>query len=65
VVEVPVRWSHDSGTRIHPLADGFRMVMDMLRIRWHATTGKYAALPARTSSCILPEGQLPQSWKVD
>ncbi len=65
VVEVPVRWSHDSGTRIHPLADGFRMVMDMLRIRWYAATGKYGGLSVRASSGILPDGQLPQSWKVD
>lgn len=65
VVEVPVRWSHDSGTRIHPLADGFRMVMDMLRIRWYAATGKYGGLSVRASSGVLPDGQLPQSWKVD
>jgi dolichyl-phosphate beta-glucosyltransferase len=65
VVEVPVRWSHDSGTRIHPLADGFRMVTDMLRIRWYAATGKYGALSVRASAGTLPEGQLPQPWKID
>jgi dolichyl-phosphate beta-glucosyltransferase len=41
VVEVPVRWGHDSGTRISPIADGSRMVGEMLRIRWYSMAGKY------------------------
>ena len=41
VVEVPVRWGHDTGTRINPVADGSRMVADMLRIRWHSLSGRY------------------------
>lgn len=41
-VEVPVRWGHDNGTRINPVADGSRMVADMLRIRWYSISGKYA-----------------------
>ena len=41
VVEVPVRWGHDTGTRINPLADGSRMVGEMLRIRWNSLSGKY------------------------
>lgn len=41
-VEVPVRWGHDNGTRINPVADGSRMVADMLRIRWYSMTGKYS-----------------------
>ncbi len=41
VVEVPVLWGHDSGTRIHPFVDGARMVEEMLRIRWYAISGKY------------------------
>ena len=40
-VEVPVRWGHDNGTRINPLADGSRMVADMLRVRWYSMSGKY------------------------
>jgi glycosyltransferase involved in cell wall biosynthesis len=42
-VEVPVRWAHSSGTRLHPLRDGFRMFCDVLHIRWNAITGKYSA----------------------
>lgn len=41
VVEVPVQWAHRSGTRIHPLRDGSRMFLDMLKIRWYALSGKY------------------------
>jgi hypothetical protein len=40
-VEVPVRWGHDNATRINPVADGSRMVADMLRIRWYSISGKY------------------------
>jgi hypothetical protein len=40
-VEVPVRWGHDTRTRINPLLDGARMVSDMLLIRWNSITGKY------------------------
>ena len=43
VAEVPVAWAHSTGTRINPLRDGTRMVVEMLKIRWNALTGKYAA----------------------
>jgi len=43
VREVPVEWSHREGTRIHPLRDGIRMLGEVLRIRWNALSGKYAA----------------------
>jgi dolichyl-phosphate beta-glucosyltransferase len=41
VAEVPVRWGHVGGTRIHPIVDGAHMFQEMLRIRWHDLTGKY------------------------
>ena len=43
VQEVPVEWSHREGTRIHPLRDGIRMFWEVLKIRWNALSGKYAA----------------------
>jgi len=43
VVEVPVAWSHREGTHISPLRDGIRMLGEMLKIRWNALSGKYAA----------------------
>ena len=45
VMEIPVAWAHSAGTRISPLRDGTRMVIEMLKIRWNALTGKYAATP--------------------
>jgi len=49
VSEVPVAWAHSAGTRLHPFRDGIRMFGDVLRIRWNAWTGNYAA-PSRTDS---------------
>jgi glycosyltransferase involved in cell wall biosynthesis len=46
VVEVPVQWSDQLGTRISPLRDGLRMFTEVLRIRWDALTGKYGKRPA-------------------
>ena len=45
VQEVPVAWGHRGGTRINPLVDGSRMVMEMLHIRWNDLTGKYDSQP--------------------
>jgi dolichyl-phosphate beta-glucosyltransferase len=39
--EVPVTWSHREGTRINPVRDGFRMVLELFKIRWNALSGKY------------------------
>jgi len=41
VAEVPVKWAHRDGTRIHPIRDGIRMFGDVLRVRWNAMSGKY------------------------
>jgi len=41
VSEVPVAWAHREGTRIHPLRDGVRMFVELLRIRWYALKGNY------------------------
>lgn len=41
VQEVPVAWGHSGDTRIHPLIDGARMFLEMLRIRWNDLTGEY------------------------
>jgi glycosyltransferase involved in cell wall biosynthesis len=45
VAEVPVLWAHSEGTRLHPLRDGLRMFVEVLRIRWNSMTGEYAAGP--------------------
>ena len=41
VEEVPVAWAHREGTTIHPLRDGIRMFVEMLKVRWFAISGKY------------------------
>ena len=41
VAEIPVRWSHDSGTKVNVAADGIRMFLELLWIRWNAVQGGY------------------------
>jgi len=61
VQEIPVAWGHSGGTRINPMIDGSRMVVEMLRIRWHDLTGKYDGHPALTQPAkSLPEHRGPQ-----
>ncbi len=55
VAEVPVVWAHDEGSRIHPLADGSKMLLEVLRIRWYALTGKYGDMPAGHSKGTLAQ----------
>lgn len=57
VAEVPVVWAHDEGTRIHPLADGLKMGLEVLRIRWFSLSGKYVDTPLVSSPGVLTEGQ--------
>ncbi len=53
VAEVPVVWAHDEGTRIHPLVDGSKMVLEIARIRWFAVTGNYGDVPVLSSRRVL------------
>jgi glycosyltransferase involved in cell wall biosynthesis len=57
VTEVPVVWSHDAGTRINPLADGGRMLLEALLIRWYALTRKYRSFNSSPATRVLPERQ--------
>ena len=41
VAEVPVRWSHDSATKVNVLSDGVRMLFELLLVRWNAIRGLY------------------------
>jgi dolichyl-phosphate beta-glucosyltransferase len=50
VEEVPVFWGHSGGERIHPLRDGTKMLMEMLRIRWYSIRGAYHAPRAHEAS---------------
>jgi dolichyl-phosphate beta-glucosyltransferase len=48
VAEVPVEWAHDERSKIHPLADGIRMFLEVLRIRWYSLTGAYSRPVVKT-----------------
>ena len=41
VAEVPVRWSHVSASKVNVAADGIRMFLELLLIRWNAVRGCY------------------------
>jgi dolichyl-phosphate beta-glucosyltransferase len=47
IIEIPVRWSHDSASKVHVMADSIRMFAGLLIIRWNAWMGRY---PQSTSS---------------
>jgi glycosyltransferase involved in cell wall biosynthesis len=42
VREVPVRWSHADGSKIRFVSDGFKMFLDLARIRWNHILGRYS-----------------------
>lgn len=44
VAEVPVRWSHDAATKVNVVADGIRMFLELLWIRWNALQGCYPSV---------------------
>ena len=41
IVEVPVRWNDHPATKVRFLRDSAEMFMDLIAIRWRASTGKY------------------------
>jgi glycosyltransferase involved in cell wall biosynthesis len=41
VVEVPVRWDHVEGTKVHLWRDSVRMFLDLLRVRLNQLRGLY------------------------
>jgi dolichyl-phosphate beta-glucosyltransferase len=62
VDEIPVAWGHSGETRINPLLDGWRMFVEMLRVRWYDLTGKYdggSTLTAETTK-TLPGSPTPR-----
>jgi len=45
VAEVPVRWAHVPGTKVHVFSDSLRMFRDLAKIRWNALVGVYRPSP--------------------
>jgi glycosyltransferase involved in cell wall biosynthesis len=50
-VEVPVRWTHDPGTKVHVIHDSLDMFLELLRIRWNCLLGRY---PKHSASQTFP-----------
>ena len=50
VLETPVHWGNDVRTKVHPLRDGQRMFLDLLRIRWKDWRGKYRSQESKGRS---------------
>lgn len=40
-VEVPVRWAHSEGTKVHVLHDSLDMFLELIRLRWNWLLGRY------------------------
>lgn len=43
VAEVPVIWRYGTETKVSPVRDSWRNLLDVLRVRWYALRGKYSA----------------------
>jgi len=56
--EVPVEWAHDHRSKIHPVRDGLRMGMEVLKIRWNAILGRYLK-PMPAASRELAQSSSP------
>jgi dolichyl-phosphate beta-glucosyltransferase len=41
IVEVPVYWAHVPGSKVQPVQDSFRMLLDVLRVRGNAILRRY------------------------
>jgi dolichyl-phosphate beta-glucosyltransferase len=41
IEEVPVRWINSPASRVHPVRDSFRMLRDLVLVRWYAWRGRY------------------------
>ena len=55
--EVPVEWAHDHRSKISPLRDGMKMMLEMLAVRWNDIKGMYK-VPTAVPSKRLPNQQL-------
>ena len=57
VAEVPVVWAHDEGSRINPLADGAKMFLEVLRVRWNDVMREYNAKTGSYHREMLAQGR--------
>jgi dolichyl-phosphate beta-glucosyltransferase len=43
IEEVPVRWQYGAESKVNPLRDSARMMMDVIKVRWMVIKGEYEA----------------------
>ena len=58
VTEVAVEWAHDHGSKINPLRDGMRMLLEVLSVRWNWMRGRYRTpkpAPADAAAAVTEE----------
>ncbi len=48
VKEVPVQWYYAPGTKVNPLKDTFRMIKDILKVRYNDLRGLYRKSPRKS-----------------
>src|SRR5215470_8944480 len=59
VAEVPVIWGHDERSTIHPLRDGLRMGVEVLKVRWNAIKGKYRTEIGSSGHRVIGSSEKP------
>jgi dolichyl-phosphate beta-glucosyltransferase len=64
IVEVAVEWAHDDRSKINPLADGLKMCLEMLRIRWNSLMGAYSHPRPLADSAAVTASDEPDSRYV-
>jgi glycosyltransferase involved in cell wall biosynthesis len=55
IAEVPVPWRYGTETKVSPLRDSWRNLMDVLRVRWYALRGMYRGLDAPLPARVVEE----------
>ncbi|MDX2086117.1 MAG: glycosyltransferase family 2 protein [Candidatus Melainabacteria bacterium] len=61
VLEVPINWRHVSGSKIHLLADGLKMLLSVLRIALNSGWGHYRLRAKEPAYRLYSPGQLRQT----
>jgi glycosyltransferase involved in cell wall biosynthesis len=46
IAEIPIDWYYRSNSKVRPLRDSLRMVLDLLSIRWNSLRGRYGKASA-------------------
>ena len=45
--EIPVRWNHCAGSKVHFVYDSLRMLREVIALRSHVNAGDYDVTPSR------------------